>query len=81
MPLMGQMPHQGCADKHHDRIAWEGRGYCSLLFQHTVLTDTNLPSCRFDAHLPQHLLLTLNFRKCCQRYSLDPEAEQQPFDH
>lgn len=63
MPLMGQMPHQGCADKHHDRIAWEGRGYCSLLFQYTVLTDTNLPSCRFDAHLPQHLFTHFKLQK------------------
>jgi len=43
MPGMSQMTHHGSADKHHDLIVWEKCGYCSLLFQHPALIESNLP--------------------------------------
>ncbi|MCT9824870.1 DUF2946 domain-containing protein [Pseudomonas veronii] len=55
MPGMSQMSHHGSADKHLDLIVWEKCGYCSLLFQHPALAESNLPSFRLHAP-PLHCL-------------------------
>ena len=55
MPGMSQMTHHGSADKHHDLIVWEKCGYCSLLFQHPALIESNLPSFRLNAPPLRHL--------------------------
>ncbi|HEY0288089.1 MAG TPA: DUF2946 domain-containing protein [Pseudomonas sp.] len=42
MPGMSQMSHHASADQHDDLIIWEKCGYCSLLFQHPPLAQSNL---------------------------------------
>lgn len=55
MPGMSQVTHNGSADKHHDLIVWEKCGYCSLLFQHPALTESNLAGFRLTVPALQHL--------------------------
>ncbi|QHF04319.1 DUF2946 domain-containing protein [Pseudomonas asturiensis] len=54
MPGMSQMSHHASANKPHDLIVWEKCGYCSLLFQHPALTESNLPSFRLHVPSPQY---------------------------
>ncbi|WP_341521428.1 DUF2946 domain-containing protein [Pseudomonas sp. G.S.17] len=46
MPGMSQMSHNTSAEKPHDLIVCEKCGYCSLLFQHPALAESNLPRLR-----------------------------------
>lgn len=55
MSGMSQITHHGSADKHHDLIVWEKCGYCSLLFQHPALTESNLLSFRLNDAPLSHL--------------------------
>lgn len=41
-----QMPHHASAG--NDLVMWEKCGYCSLLFQHPALAESNLPSFRLN---------------------------------
>lgn len=43
-----QMSHHASAGKTHDLVVWEKCGYCSLLFQHPALAESNLPSFRLN---------------------------------
>ena len=55
MTGMSQMSHHGYADKHHALIVSEKCGYCSLLFQHPALTESNLSGFRLLVPPLQHL--------------------------
>jgi hypothetical protein len=59
MPGMSQMSHNASVDKHHGLIVWEKCGYCSLLFQHPPLTESNLLSVRLD--VPTPLFISIHF--------------------
>lgn len=54
MPGMSQMKHHAPLEKHHDLIVWEKCGYCSLLFQHPALTESNLPNVHLHAPSAQY---------------------------
>ncbi len=59
MPGMSHMSHHESANKPHDLIVWEKCGYCSLLFQHPPLTESNLPNIRLD--VPTPLFISIYF--------------------
>ncbi|HEX8594531.1 MAG TPA: DUF2946 domain-containing protein [Pseudomonas sp.] len=42
MPGMAQVSKPGSPGGHHDLVIWEKCGYCTLLFQHPPLTESNL---------------------------------------
>lgn len=42
MPEMAQPSKTPSSGGHHELIIWEKCGYCSLLFQHPPLTESNL---------------------------------------
>jgi len=59
MPGMSPMSHHGAVDQHHELIVWEKCGYCSLLFQHPPLADSNLFPLRVNH--PPLLFLSIHF--------------------
>jgi len=59
MSGMSQASHQTSADKHHDLMIWEKCGYCSLLFQHPPLTESNVFIARLG--VPPSLFLLIHF--------------------
>ncbi|KFE54531.1 hypothetical protein IV01_15595 [Pseudomonas syringae] len=54
MPGMRQMSHHALPEKPHELIVWEKCGYCSLLFQHPALAESNLPGLRLYVPSPQY---------------------------
>ncbi|HEX8544312.1 MAG TPA: DUF2946 domain-containing protein [Pseudomonas sp.] len=42
MPGMAQAAKPASPGGHHDLVIWEKCGYCTLLFQHPPLTESNL---------------------------------------
>ncbi|WP_341524337.1 DUF2946 domain-containing protein [Pseudomonas sp. G.S.17] len=59
MPGTSQMSHHASADNHNDLIIWEKCGYCSLLFQHPLITESNLLN--FCLRVPPTLFLPRHF--------------------
>lgn len=54
MPGMSQMSLHAAAEKKHALIVWEKCGYCSLLFQHPALAESNLPVLRLNVPSPHY---------------------------
>ncbi|XCY73734.1 DUF2946 domain-containing protein [Pseudomonas sp. CBR-F] len=51
-----QKSHHASAGKTHDLVVWEKCGYCSLLFQHPALAESNLS--RFQLNVPPSQLFS-----------------------
>ncbi len=59
MPGMSPASVRAPSGKHYDWVIWEKCGYCSLLFQHPALTESNPVFVRLG--IPPTLFLTVLF--------------------
>lgn len=59
MSGMSPISAHGAVEQHHELIVWEKCGYCSLLFQHPPLAESNLFPLRLNH--PPLLFFSIHF--------------------